>query len=126
MAAEDVVIEHVAFPRCDLSGLVVDARDPPRVILADGLVTLDAVALAILKQRDGSVGEIVGAHGDVCVQNHEIDFGAVGALVAEVSRGFEGCVARGVIDTRDVFYFGSIITSCLLVTQAALESRRWR
>lgn len=37
-----------------------------------------------------------------------------------------GNMARGVIDTRDVFYFGSIITSCLLVTQAALESRRWR
>lgn len=37
-----------------------------------------------------------------------------------------GNMARGVIDTRDVFYFASIITSCLLVTQAALESRRWR
>jgi ABC-2 type transport system permease protein len=40
--------------------------------------------------------------------------------------GHIGNMARGVIDTRDVVYFASIITSCLLVTQAALESRRWR
>lgn len=37
-----------------------------------------------------------------------------------------GNMARGVIDTRDVFYFASIIGTCLLITQAALESRRWR
>jgi ABC-2 type transport system permease protein len=35
-------------------------------------------------------------------------------------------MARGVIDTRDLLYFGTIIFSCLLVTQATLESRRWR
>jgi ABC-2 type transport system permease protein len=37
-----------------------------------------------------------------------------------------GNMARGVIDSRDVLYFGTLITSCLLVTQATLESRRWR
>jgi len=37
-----------------------------------------------------------------------------------------GNMARGVIDTRDLLYFGTIITSCLLITQATLESRRWR
>ena len=37
-----------------------------------------------------------------------------------------GNMARGVIDTRDLLYFGTLITSCLLVTQATLESRRWR
>ena len=35
-------------------------------------------------------------------------------------------MARGVIDTRDLLYFGTLITSCLLVTQATLDSRRWR
>ncbi len=35
-------------------------------------------------------------------------------------------MARGVIDTRDLLYFFTLITSCLLVTQATLESRRWR
>lgn len=35
-------------------------------------------------------------------------------------------MARGVIDTRDLLYFGTLIASCLLVTQATLESRRWR
>jgi ABC-2 type transport system permease protein len=37
-----------------------------------------------------------------------------------------GNMARGVIDSRDLMYFGTLITSCLLVTQATLESRRWR
>ena len=37
-----------------------------------------------------------------------------------------GNMARGVIDTRDLLYFGTLITSCLMVTQATLESRRWR
>jgi ABC-2 type transport system permease protein len=35
-------------------------------------------------------------------------------------------MARGVIDTRDLLYFASMIFSCLLITQASLESRRWR
>ena len=37
-----------------------------------------------------------------------------------------GSMARGVIDSRDLMYFGTLIISCLLVTQATLESRRWR
>jgi ABC-2 type transport system permease protein len=37
-----------------------------------------------------------------------------------------GNMARGVIDTRDLLYFGTLIASCLMVTQATLESRRWR
>jgi ABC-2 type transport system permease protein len=35
-------------------------------------------------------------------------------------------IARGVIDTRDVLYFGTLSAACLLVAQASLESRRWR
>lgn len=35
-------------------------------------------------------------------------------------------IARGVIDTRDVVYYVSVIGACLLVAQTSLESRRWR
>jgi ABC-2 type transport system permease protein len=35
-------------------------------------------------------------------------------------------IARGVLDTRDVLYFVSLSGGCLLIAQAALESRRWR
>ena len=35
-------------------------------------------------------------------------------------------IARGVIDTRDVLYYASIIVPCLLVAQSTLDSRRWR
>jgi ABC-2 type transport system permease protein len=35
-------------------------------------------------------------------------------------------IARGVIDTRDVLYYLSMIFGCLLVAEATLESRRWR
>ncbi|MCS6914256.1 MAG: ABC transporter permease subunit [Myxococcales bacterium] len=35
-------------------------------------------------------------------------------------------LARGVIDTRDLLYYATIIFSCLLITQTTLESRRWR
>src|SRR5262249_51575296 len=34
--------------------------------------------------------------------------------------------ARGVIDTRDVIYYGSLIGGCLLLAQQSLESRKWR
>src|SRR5262249_42620043 len=35
-------------------------------------------------------------------------------------------IARGVIDTRDVIYYASMIGGCLLVAQTTLDSRRWR
>jgi ABC-2 type transport system permease protein len=35
-------------------------------------------------------------------------------------------IARGVIDTRDVLYYASIIFVSLLVAQTTLDSRRWR
>lgn len=35
-------------------------------------------------------------------------------------------ISRGVIDTRDVLYYASIIFVCLLVAQTTLDSRRWR
>lgn len=35
-------------------------------------------------------------------------------------------IARGVIDTRDLVYYASIIFVCLLVAQTTLDSRRWR
>jgi ABC-2 type transport system permease protein len=35
-------------------------------------------------------------------------------------------IARGVIDTRDLVYYASIIFVCLLIAQTTLDSRRWR
>lgn len=35
-------------------------------------------------------------------------------------------MSRGVIDTRDLLYFGTLISSCLLITHTTLDSRRWR
>ena len=35
-------------------------------------------------------------------------------------------IARGVIDTRDVLYYGSLITGCLFVCAQSLASRQWR
>jgi ABC-2 type transport system permease protein len=35
-------------------------------------------------------------------------------------------IARGVIDTRDVLYYLSMIFGCLLVAETTLDSRRWR
>jgi ABC-2 type transport system permease protein len=35
-------------------------------------------------------------------------------------------ISRGVIDTRDVLYYGSVIGVSLLVATLSLESRRWR
>jgi ABC-2 type transport system permease protein len=34
--------------------------------------------------------------------------------------------ARGIIDTRDLFYYATVIGGCLLVAQQSLESRKWR
>ncbi len=35
-------------------------------------------------------------------------------------------ISRGVIDTRDVLYYLSVITVCLLVATTSLESRKWK
>ena len=35
-------------------------------------------------------------------------------------------LARGVIDTRVVLYYATLTAACLIVTQTALTSRRWR
>ncbi len=34
-------------------------------------------------------------------------------------------ISRGVVDSRDLIYFGSIITAFILFTKLALESRKW-
>ena len=34
-------------------------------------------------------------------------------------------IARGVLDVRDVVYYGSVIVVCLAVAQASIASRRW-
>ena len=34
--------------------------------------------------------------------------------------------ARGVIDTRDLLYYASLIAGCLLLAKQSLESRKWR
>jgi ABC-2 type transport system permease protein len=35
-------------------------------------------------------------------------------------------ISRGVIDTRDLIYYASMIFGCLLIAHTTLESRRWR
>lgn len=35
-------------------------------------------------------------------------------------------IAKGVIDLRDLVYYASLITICLLIAQTSLESRRWK
>jgi ABC-2 type transport system permease protein len=35
-------------------------------------------------------------------------------------------ISRGVIDSRDLLYYASMIFGCLLVAETTLESRRWR
>jgi ABC-2 type transport system permease protein len=35
-------------------------------------------------------------------------------------------IGRGVIDTRDVIYYLSVVGTCLLLATTSLESRRWR
>jgi ABC-2 type transport system permease protein len=35
-------------------------------------------------------------------------------------------IARGVIDSRDVLYYATVIAGCLIVAHTSLESRRWR
>jgi ABC-2 type transport system permease protein len=35
-------------------------------------------------------------------------------------------ISRGVVDTRDVLYYGSVMGVCLLIATLSLESRRWR
>jgi ABC-2 type transport system permease protein len=52
---------------------------------------------------------------------------ALQGLVAflSISQHFEN-ISRGVIDTRDVIYYGSVIGVSLLLATLSLESRRWR
>jgi ABC-2 type transport system permease protein len=35
-------------------------------------------------------------------------------------------IARGVIDLRDLLYYGTLVGVCLIAAQTSLESRRWR
>jgi len=35
-------------------------------------------------------------------------------------------IGRGVIDSRDVIYYLSVVTACLLLATTSLESRRWK
>lgn len=51
----------------------------------------------------------------------------LGPILAAIGIGTHfSNIARGVVDTRDVVYYLSLIAGCLLVAQASLESRRWR
>jgi len=34
-------------------------------------------------------------------------------------------IARGVIDSRNILYFGSVITAGLMISARSLNSRRW-
>ena len=54
-------------------------------------------------------------------------FQALQRLVAYLSiDGHFENIGRGVIDTRDVIYYLSVMAVCLLVATLSLESRRWR
>jgi ABC-2 type transport system permease protein len=35
-------------------------------------------------------------------------------------------ISRGIIDTRELIYYFSVMGVCLLVATLSLESRRWR
>jgi ABC-2 type transport system permease protein len=35
-------------------------------------------------------------------------------------------ISRGVIDSRDIIYYLSVIGTCLLIATTSLESRRWK
>jgi ABC-2 type transport system permease protein len=35
-------------------------------------------------------------------------------------------ISRGVIDARDVIYYLSVITVCLVIATVSLESRKWK
>ncbi len=48
-----------------------------------------------------------------------------GTVTALSIHGHFQNIARGVVDTRDVLFYLSVIGGCLLITQAKLESRRW-
>ena len=52
---------------------------------------------------------------------------SIAPLVAAISlqTRFQN-IARGVIDTRDILYYASMIFGCLLIAETTLESRRWR
>lgn len=52
---------------------------------------------------------------------------AMGALLKYVSLTEHfGEMVKGVIDTRDLMYFGSVIVLALFLTQRSVESLRWR
>jgi ABC-2 type transport system permease protein len=52
---------------------------------------------------------------------------SVGPILAALGIGTHfNNIARGVIDSRDVIYYLSLIFACLLIAQTTLDSRRWR
>ncbi len=53
--------------------------------------------------------------------------GAVASVLEYLSMTYHlDNIARGIIDTRDLVYFGSVITVFLFLAVRTLESRRWR
>jgi ABC-2 type transport system permease protein len=48
------------------------------------------------------------------------------ANAVSITTHFENNIARGILDSRDLLYYASMIFGCLLVAEATLESRRWR
>jgi ABC-2 type transport system permease protein len=47
------------------------------------------------------------------------------AMFLGIGNHFEN-ISRGIIDTRDLIYYFSVMAVCLLVATLSLESRRWR
>lgn len=53
--------------------------------------------------------------------------GAVASVLEYLSMTYHlDNIARGIVDTRDVVYFLSVITIFLFLAVRTLESRRWR
>ncbi len=60
------------------------------------------------------------------ISQFETFFGIVAYWIKQVGiRAHYQSISRGVIDTRDVVYFGSVIVVFLYLTKTVLESRKW-
>ena len=52
---------------------------------------------------------------------------SLGPVIQAISSDYHfQSISRGVLDVRDLVYYGTLIGISLVVAQASLESRRWR
>jgi ABC-2 type transport system permease protein len=70
------------------------------------------VSLLIMWLADALARVIPGTAGQV-------------AQYISITKRFED-MPRGVLDTKDVFFFLSIVIACLVITTQIIAARRWR